>query len=122
MIYPESKLLVGDNSGAKRVKCIKVLKSSKSAGAKATSITVVSVRKVKRSKRLTKGNVCKGVLVRLKKNVQRDTGNSIKFSVNSLILVDEKNAPLGSRIFGPIFKELRFENFPKILSLAKTLL
>jgi len=122
MIYPESKLFVADNSGAKKVKCIKVLKNSKSAGAKATSIAVVSVRKVKRSKRLLKGNVCKGVLVRLKKNIQRDTGNSIKFSVNSLILIDEKNAPLGSRIFGPIFKEIRFENFPKVLSLAKTLL
>jgi large subunit ribosomal protein L14 len=122
MIYPESKLLVGDNSGAKRVKCIKVLKNSKSSGAKPTSITVVSIRKVKRSKRLIKGNICKGVLIRLKKNVQRDTGLSIKFSVNSLILIDAKNVPLGSRVFGPIFKEIRFGNFPKILSLAKTLL
>lgn len=84
MIYPESKLFVGDNSGAKRVKCIKILKSSKSSGAKPISIAVVSVRKVKRSKRLLKGNICKGVLIRLKKNVQRDTGMSIKFSVNSL--------------------------------------
>ena len=69
-----------------------------------------------------KGNICKGVLIRLKKNVQRDTGLSIKFSVNSLILIDAKNVPLGSRVFGPIFKEIRFGNFPKILSLAKTLL
>lgn len=122
MIYPETKLLVGDNSGAKRVKCIKVLKNSKSSGAKPTSITVVSIRKVKRSKRLIKGNICKGVLIRLKKNVQRDNGLSIKFSVNSLILIDEKNIPLGSRVFGPIFKEFRFRNFPKIISLAKTLL
>ncbi len=122
MIYPETKLLVGDNSGAKRVKCIKVLKNSKSSGAKPMSIAVVSIRKVKRSKRLIKGNVCKGVLIRLKKNVQRDTGLSIKFSVNSLILIDAKNGPLGSRVFGPIFKEIRFGNFPKILSLAKTLL
>jgi|TARA_R110000744_G_scaffold269171_6_gene382562 large subunit ribosomal protein L14 len=122
MIYPESKLFVGDNSGAKRVKCIKVLKNSKSSGAKPISTAVVSVRKVKRSKRLLKGNICKGVLIRLKKNVQRDTGMSIKFSINSLILIDAKNAPLGSRVFGPIFKEIRFANFPKILSLSKTLL
>lgn len=122
MIYPESKLLVGDNSGAKRVKCIKVLKNSKSSGAKPISIAVVSVRKVKRSKRLLKGNICKGVLIRLKKNIQRDTGMSIKFSINSLILIDTKNAPLGSRVFGPIFKEIRFADFPKILSLSKTLL
>jgi large subunit ribosomal protein L14 len=122
MIYPESKLLVGDNSGAKRVKCIKVLKSSKRRGGKPTNIAIVSVRKVKRSKRLVKGNVCKGVLIRLKKNIQRDTGSAIKFSINSIILIDAKNVPLGSRIFGPIFKEIRFENFPKMLSLAKTLL
>ena len=122
MIYPESKLHVGDNSGAKRVKCIKILKSSKSSGAKPISIAIVSVRKVKRSKRLLKGNICKGVLIRLRKNVQRDTGNSIKFSMNSLILIDAKNVPLGSRVFGPIYKEIRFGDFPKLLSLSKTLL
>lgn len=122
MIYPESKLHVGDNSGAKVVKCIKILKSSRTRGGKPISIAVVSIRKVKKSKRLIKGNICKGILIRLKKNIQRDTGNSIKFSTNSLILIDAKNLPLGSRIFGPIFKEIRFNDFPKILSLAKTLL
>jgi large subunit ribosomal protein L14 len=122
MIYPESQLLVGDNSGAKRVKCIKVLKCSKTSGGKPTNIAIVSVRKIKRSKRITKGSICRGVIIRLKKNIQRDTGSSIKFSVNSLILIDAKNVPLGSRVFGPIFKEIRFENFPKLLSLSKTLL
>lgn len=122
MIYPESKLLVGDNCGAKRVKCIKVLKFSKSSGAKPMSLTVVSVRKVKRSKRIVKGEVCRGVLIRLKKNIQRDTGLSVKFSTNSLILIDTKNIPIGSRLFGPIFKEFRFGEYPKLLSLAKTLL
>ena len=122
MIYSESKLFVGDNSGAKRVKCIKVLKASKRSGGKPTNIAIVSIRKVKRSKRLLKGHICKGVLVRLKKNTQRDTGSSIKFSVNSIILIDAKNVPLGSRVFGPVFKEIRFENFPKLLSLSKTLL
>ena len=122
MIYPESKLTVGDNSGAKVVKCIKVLKSSRTRGGKPLSIAVVSVRKVKKSKKLTKGTICKGILIRLRKNIQRDTGNSIKFSSNSLILIDSKNLPLGSRIFGPIFKEIRFNDYPKILSLAKILL
>lgn len=122
MIYPESKLVVGDNCGAKRVKCIKVLRASKSAGAKPMSLTVVSVRKVKRSKRIIKGEICRGVIIRLKKNIQRDSGMSIKFSSNSIILLDQKNVPLGSRLFGPIFKEFRFGDYPKLLSLAKTLL
>ena len=86
------------------------------------SLTVVSVRKVKRSKRIVKGEVCKGVLIRLKKKIQRDTGLAIKFSTNSLILIDSKNIPIGSRLFGPIFKEFRFGEYPKLLSLAKTLL
>lgn len=122
MIYPESILFVGDNCGAKRVKCIKVLKFSKSSGAKPMSLTIVSVRKIKRSKRIVKGEICKGVLIRLKKNIQRDTGASIKFSTNSIVLIDAKNVVLGSRLFGPIFKEFRFANYPKLLSLAKTLL
>lgn len=122
MIYPESKLIVGDNCGAKRVKCIKILKFSKSSGAKPMSLAVVSIRKIKKSKRIVKGEICKGVLIRLRKNFQRDTGLSIRFSDNALILIDIKNIPLGSRLFGPIFKEFRFGEYPKLLSLAKTLL
>lgn len=121
MIYPESKLIVGDNCGAKRVKCLKILKFSKSSGAKPMSLAVVSVRKVKNSKRIIKGEICRGVLIRLKKTLQRDTGLSISFSDNSIILVDVKNIPIGSRVYGPIFKEFRFGDYPKLLSLAKTL-
>jgi large subunit ribosomal protein L14 len=121
MIYPESKLIVGDNCGAKRVKCLKVLKFSKSSGAKPMSLAVVSIRKVKNSKRLIKGEICRGVLIRLKKTLQRDTGLSISFSDNSIILVDIKNIPIGSRVYGPVFKEFRFGDYPKLLSLAKTL-
>jgi large subunit ribosomal protein L14 len=121
MIYPESKLIVGDNCGAKRVKCLKILKFSKSSGAKPMSLAVVSVRKVKNSKRIIKGEICKGVLIRLKKILQRDTGLCISFSDNSIILVDVKNIPIGSRVYGPIFKEFRFGEYPKLLSLAKTL-
>ena len=79
MIYPESKLIVGDNCGAKRVKCIKILKFSKSSGAKPMSLAVVSIRKIKKSKRIVKGEICKGVLIRLRKNFQRDTGLSIRY-------------------------------------------
>jgi large subunit ribosomal protein L14 len=121
MIYPESKLIVGDNCGAKRVKCLKVLKFSKSSGAKPMSLAVVSIRKVKNSKRIIKGEICRGVLIRLKKTLQRDTGLSISFSDNSIILVDIKNIPIGSRVYGPVFKEFRFGDYPKLLSLAKTL-
>lgn len=122
MIFAETMLKIGDNCGAKNVKCIKVIKASKSSGAKPMSLTVVSIRKIKGVKKIKKGEVCKGVLVRLKKNLQRDTGLSIKFSTNSLILIDFKSIPFGSRLFGPIFKEFRFGNYPKLLSLAKTLL
>jgi large subunit ribosomal protein L14 len=122
MIYPESKLTVGDNCGAKRVKCIKILNFSKSSGAKPMSTAVVSVRKVKNSKKIVKGDICKGVLVRLKKNIQRDTGLSIQFSDNALIIIDIKNIPIASRLFGPIFKDFRFGGYPKLLMLAKTLL
>ena len=121
MIYPESKLIVGDNCGAKKVKCLKILKFSKSSGAKPMSLAVVSIRKVKNSKRLIKGEICRGVLIRLKKTLQRDTGLSISFSDNSIILVDIKNIPIGSRVYGPVFKEFRFGDYPKLLSLAKTL-
>lgn len=85
------------------------------------SLAVVSIRKVRNSKRIIKGELCKGVLVRLKKPIQRDTGLSISFSDNSIVLVDLKHIPLGSRIYGPIFKEFRFGEYPKVLSLARTL-
>ena len=89
MIYPETKLIIGDNCGAKRVKCLKIFKFSKSSGAKPMSLAVVSVRKVKNSKRIIKGEICRGVLIRLKKMIQRDTGLSISFSDNSIILVED---------------------------------
>lgn len=122
MIFSESQLLVADNSGAKRVKCIKVLKSSKSSGGKPMNIVILSVRKVKKSKNILKGSVHRGIIVRLKKTIQRDNGSTIKFSTNSVILLDQKNVPIGSRIFGPLYREVKFENYPKILSLAKILL
>jgi large subunit ribosomal protein L14 len=85
------------------------------------SLAVVSIRKVKNSKRIIKGEIWRGVLVRLKKAIQRDTGLSISFSDNSIILVDIKNIPIGNRVQGPIYKEFRFGQYPKLLSLGKTL-
>ena len=122
MIYPETKLNIADNSGAKLAKCIKVLNFSKRKGAKPGSLIVVSIKKAKTSKTVTKGSVCRGVLVRAKKLQQRNTGLSIKFSNNSLILVDQKNIPIASRIIGPIYKELRNKNYPKLVMLAKTII
>lgn len=122
MIFSESKLSVGDNCGAKNVKVIQVFRSSKSSGSKPMDLAVVSIRKVRRSKRIVKGEIHKGVLIRLKKKYQRDTGLSIKFSSNTILLVDLKKVPIGSRLFGPIFKEFRLGEYPKVLSLAKTLL
>lgn len=122
MIYAESKLGVSDNSGAKIVKCIKVLKFSKSSGAKPAGIVVVSVRKAKSNKNIIKGQICRGILVRGKKNIQRDTGLSIKFSDNSLVLVDQKNLPLASRVLGPVYRELRLKEYPKVLALAKIII
>lgn len=122
MIYAESKLGVSDNSGAKIVKCIKVLKFSKSSGAKPAGIVVVSVRKAKSNKNIIKGQICRGILVRGKKNIQRDTGLSIKFNDNSLVLVDQKNLPVASRVLGPVYRELRLKEYPKVLALAKIII
>lgn len=122
MIYSETKLNVSDNTGAKIVKCLKVLRASKSSGAKPSSIIIASVRKIKLSKKLLKGQICRGVLIRGKKNVQRATGMSIKFADNSLILIDVKNMPLGSRIFGPVYNELKLADFSKIITLSKNII
>lgn len=122
MLYPESKINVSDNSGARIVKCIKVLKSSKRSGAKPASILVTSVRKIKFSKTILKGQIYKGILLRGRKNVQRNTGVSIKFNDNSLILVDQKILPLSTRIYGPTYKELRYKDYPKVLALAKIII
>lgn len=122
MIYPETILKVADNSGAKEVKCIKTIKSSKKSGAKPGGLVIVSVRKIKLSKSLKKGQVTKGVLIRGKKNVQRKNGFSIKFNDNFLVIIDQKNVPLSTRILGPIYRELRSKDYPKLLTMAKVII
>jgi large subunit ribosomal protein L14 len=122
MIYSETKLGISDNSGAKLVKCIKVLKFAKSSGAKPASLIVVSVKKIKTNKTIIKGQICRGLLVRGKKNIQRETGLSIKFNDNSLVLVDQKSLPVASRILGPVYSELRLKDYPKVIALAKIII
>lgn len=122
MLYPESILEVNDNSGARIVKCIQVSRFSKKSGAKPLSTLVVSVRKIRANKNIIKGKVCKGLLVRGKKNIQRDTGVSIKFNKNSMVLIDQKNLPISTRIYGPVYKELKYKDYPKVLSMAKIII
>jgi large subunit ribosomal protein L14 len=118
----ETKLFVSDNSGVKLAKCIKVLNSAKRLGGKPGDIVILAARKVKNTKKYLKGDICRAVLIRLRRNVQRYTGICIATGDNSVILIDQKNVPLASRIFGPILKELRYGNYPKVVSLAKTVL
>lgn len=122
MIFKESKLNVSDNSGAKRVKCIQVLRASKNFGAKPGSFIVMSVRKIKKNKNIIKGQVCKGIFIRGKKNIQRFDGSNIKFSDNATILIDNKLAPIANRIIGFAYRELRYKDYPKVLSLVKSVI
>jgi len=121
-MYPESKVNVSDNSGVKLGKCVKILKASRKVGGKPGNLVVLSARRVKHSKWLTKGEVCKGVIIRMRKNTSRYTGLFIRSFDNSIVLVDQKSIPLATRIFGPILKELKYENFPKVVSLARTII
>ncbi len=122
MIYSETILGVCDNSGARIVKCIKALRTGRSSAPKMANIFVITVKKIKYNKNIVKGQLCKGLLVRAKKNIQRKTGISIKFTDNSLVIVDQKNLPIASRIIGPIYKELRSKDYPKVLTLARTVI
>ena len=111
MIYQETKLNISDNSGVLKSKCIKALKASLKRGASVNNVLVVSLRKVKSNKKFKKGQMVKGVLVRIKKNELRNSGFGIKFSDNSIVLINDSNMPLSSRIFGPISKKLDSKNF-----------
>ena len=122
MIFKESKINVSDNSGAKKAKCIQVLKASKVSGAKPGDFVVMSIRKIKKNKNIIKGQVCRGVFIRGKRNVQRFDGSVIKFSDNATVLLDVKKVPIGSRIIGSAYKELRYKDYPKVLSLVKSII
>jgi len=122
MIQSHSILDVADNSGARRVMCIKVLGGSKRRYATIGDVIVVSVKEAIPDAKVKKGEVAKAVIVRTAKEVCRPDGSYIRFDNNSAVLVDDKHEPIGTRIFGPVARELRAKRFLKIISLAPEVL
>jgi large subunit ribosomal protein L14 len=122
MIQMTSVLDVADNSGAKKVFCIKVLGGSKRKYASIGDIIVVSVREALPNSKVKKGDVAKAVIVRTKREVGRPDGSFIKFDGNSAVLITKDLEPIGTRIFGPVARELRARKFMKIISLAPEVL
>ena len=124
MIQVESILNVADNSGAKKIQCIKVLGGSHIRTASVGDIIVVSVKEAMPKGKVQKGKVYKAVIVRTKKDIKRADGSAIRFDSNAAVLVNNNKEPLGSRVFGPVARELRAkgESFMKIISLAPEVL
>jgi len=122
MIQMQTNLDVADNSGARRVQCIKVLGGSKRRYASVGDIIVVSVKEAIPRGRVKKGDVRKAVVVRTAKEVRREDGTAIRFDNNAAVLLSNTNEPMGTRIFGPVVRELRSKNFMKIISLAPEVL
>lgn len=122
MIQTESVLDVADNSGAKRVQCIKVLGGSHRRYAHVGDLIKVSVKEAIPRGKVKKGQVMNAVVVRTKKGVRRQDGSIIRFDTNSAVLLNTNLAPIGTRIFGPVTRELRTEKFMKIISLAPEVL
>lgn len=122
MIQEETRLVVADNTGAKSVKCFRILGGSRRRFATVGDIIVVSVKTAIPSSAVKKGEVSKAVVVRTKKEVRRKDGSYIRFDDNAAVLLDEKFEPRGTRIFGPVARELREKRFMKIVSLAPEVL
>ena len=122
MIQMQTNLDVADNSGARRVMCIKVLGGSKRKYAHVGDTIVVSVKEAIPRGRVKKGEVMKAVVVRTAKDIRRPDGSVIRFDKNAAVLVDNKKEPIGTRIFGPVPRELRAKNHMKIISLAPEVL
>jgi large subunit ribosomal protein L14 len=122
MIQMQTNLDVADNSGARRVQCIKVLGGSKRKYASVGDVIVVSVKEAIPRGRVKKGDVMKAVVVRTAKDIRRPDGSIIRFDKNAAVLVDNKKEPIGTRIFGPVPRELRAKQHMKIISLAPEVL
>ena len=122
MIITETKLNVADNSGAKLVQCIKVLGGSKRRSASIGDLIVISVKEAIPNGKVKKGEVTRAVVVRTKKGVSRQDGSTIRFDKNSAVLLTKEGEPIGTRIFGPVTRELRLKKFTKIISLAPEVL
>ncbi len=122
MIQMQTNLEVADNSGARRVQCIKVLGGSKRKYASVGDIIVISVKEAIPRGRVKKGDVMKAVVVRTAKDIQRADGSTIRFDNNAAVLINPQGEPIGTRIFGPVTRELRAKNHMKIVSLAPEVL
>ena len=122
MIGLKSLLEVADNSGAKKVVCVKVLGGSRRRYATVGDIIVIAVKEATPNSKIAKGSVHKAVVVRTAKEMQREDGSFIRFDVNSAVLIDDNREPKGTRIFGPVARELRAKKFMKIISLAPEVL
>src|SRR5574338_1621057 len=122
MIQVETNLDVADNSGAKRVQCIRVLGGSRRKYASVGDIIVVSIKDAIPRGRVKKGEVTRAVVVRTAKDVRRPDGSSIRFDRNAAVLINKQGEPIGTRIFGPVTRELRAKKFMKIISLAPEVL
>jgi large subunit ribosomal protein L14 len=122
MIQMQSTLDVADNSGARKVQCVKVLGGSKRKYASLGDVIVVSVKEAIPNGKVKKGEVSKAVVVRTAKEVRRADGTYIRFDTNAAVLLDEKNEPVGTRIFGPVARELRARQYMKIVALAPEVL
>ena len=118
MIQAQSRLLVADNSGAREVMCIKVLGGSKRRYAHVGDVIKVAIKEAIPTGRVKKGQVADAVIVRTKTHIKREDGSSIKFDDNAAVLINAQKQPIGTRIFGPVSRELRSKDFMKIISLA----
>ena len=122
MIQMQTNLEVADNSGARRVQCIKVLGGSKRKVAGVGDVIVVSVKEAIPRGRVKKGDMHRAVIVRTSKEIRRTDGSSIRFDRNAAVLINKQGEPIGTRIFGPVTRELRGKKFMKIISLAPEVL
>ncbi len=122
MIQMQTRLVVADNSGAKKIQCIKVIGGSKKRYARIGEIIVASVKEANVGGATKKGEVVKAVIVRTKKEIQRKDGSLIRFDDNAAVIINNQNEPIGTRIFGPVAKELKEKKFMKIVSLAPEVL
>lgn len=122
MIQMRTRLDVADNSGARSVMCIKVLGGTRRKYASIGDVVVVTVKEATPNAKVKKGDIVKAVIVRTRKEVNRDDGSYIRFDTNSAVLVNAQNEPIGTRIFGPVARELRARAFTKIISLAPEVL
>jgi len=122
MIQEETNLIVADNSGAKKVRCIRVLGGSGRRYASVGDLIVVTVKSAVPNSAVKKGEVSRAVIVRTKKEVRRKDGSYIRFDENAAVLIDTQNEPRGTRIFGPVARELREKQYMKIVSLAPEVL